>query len=350
MSTPPAPCHVFTPEWVADRKRRYGNRPEHARPTLYRAWTSEEDRPHREVIERWVELLPPDRRQRIIPKLRAPEQFQEAYNELAVGDSLRRMGHAPEYEVEVNGLTPDWLVRPRESDPGFILEVVSSMPADDRERHDEGWYALCRRLEALSGGAVLHIQPPFFDGGNGPVAAPPGPRQKQIARGVALWLKTDPAVGEGLDFDGLLIRFLGRKPNGGGVGCGMSCLPFFVDGAPLREAVKEKEGKYREVSQSTRLPFVVCVVPDFRSGRGIRELEEAVLGRPHARWTEEGPPHQEIYRDNDGLFAKYPTLSAVTLGGVRHHQVTHTVLQNPSAIYPLGNDAFPCDGPATAGA
>jgi hypothetical protein len=340
---------VFAPEWVAEQVRKYGNRPDHARPTLYAFWTSDEDRPRREIIERWVDLLPPASRQRLIPRLRTPEQFEQACNELAVGDSLRRIGHAVEYEVEIDGLTPDWVVHPRGAGPAFILEVLSSRPPEERERHDEGWDVLRRRLESLPSNAFLYIQPPFYAGGDKPVAPPSGTRQKQIARYVEQWLGSGPVPGEGYEIDGIVIRFVGRNPDRAGVACGLACLPYWVDGNPLRDAVKEKAEKYRKVSESARLPLVVCVIPDFRSGRGLDELQKAVLGELRCRWTQgpQGRPLEEHYRDNDGLFSKYPSLSAVTLGEVRGHEVTHAVLHNPSATYPLGKDAFPAAGSAS---
>lgn len=346
-----APSHVFTPEWIAQQTRRYGNSPAHARPTLYNLWTSQESAADRAVIEEWVEQVPPERRPRVISNLRSPDQFTQTYNELAVGDSLRRAEWVVEYEPEIEGLRPDWLARPRGRAPGFILEVLSSMPPAERRRHDEGWDVLRRRLEAIPSSALLYIQPPFYDGSDEPILPPAGPRQKEIARNVTQWLKTNPPDGEGYEIDGITIRFLGRNPRENSVDCGVGCLPFWVESDPLRDAIKEKAGKYRELSQSLGLPFVVCALPDFGSGRGLRELVDAVLGVERCRLVEnrEGRPCEEVYRANEGLFARYPTLSAVTLGDLQKHRVTHTVLHNPSATFPLGEDDIPSGGPTAGG-
>ena len=113
-------------------------------------------------------------------------------------------------------------------------------------------------------------------------------------------------------------------------------MPFWVDPDPLRESVKDKASKYRELVHSTELPLVVCVIADFMTARGLDEVQEAVLGKEQCRLEcSQGEFQQEYYRGNDGLFAKYPTLSAVTLGAWNGDTLAHTVLLNPSAAYPL---------------
>jgi hypothetical protein len=146
----------------------------------------------------------------------------------------------------------------------------------------------------------------------------------------------------GWKFDGIVIRFLGTQPGLQKVECGVSCLPFWVDGAPLKEAVREKIQKYRGIVQAQRLPFVVCVVPDFETAREFPDLETAVLGDLHCRPVpdQQGPPRHEYYRDTNGLFAEYTALSAATLVHVSSHEATHEVLHNPSASYPLEPTVF----------
>jgi hypothetical protein len=345
----PVPYHVFTPDWIAEQKRKYGQSPEHARPRLYYFWTSSETEGLRNLIEQWVDFLSPKNRQRVIPRLRATEQLRQTCNELAVGDSLRRMGHAVEYEVELQGLTPDWVVCVAGTGSKFILEVVSSKPPQERERCDDGWDILRRRLEGLSGNAHLCIQPPFNIGDDEPVAPPSEQRQKQIVRNVREWLESAPPDGAEVAIDGVVIGLVCRIPNLDHVTCGTGCMPFCVDAAPLKESVKDKAKKYREIVRALQLPFVVCVIPDFSTGRGLDDLQSAVLGEQRCRlWrSPQGVYRQEYYRDNDGLFAKYPTLSAVTLGEWKSRELTHVMLHNPLATYPLDERAFPS---ATSGA
>ena len=338
----PARCHVFTPDWIAEQKRKYDQLPDHARPKLYYFWTSEEAQGLRNLVEQSVDRLPPESRQRVIPRLRTTEQFTQTRNELAVGDSLRRMGHAVEYEVELQGLTPDWLVHVAGTGTRFILEVVSSQPPQERERCDDGWDTLRRRLEGLSGDAHLSMQPPFDIEEFKPVAPPPDRRQKQIVQEVEQWLKGAIPDEAELTIDGIVFAFVCRIPSLDHVTCGMSCTPFCVDSAPLKESLKEKASKYRELVQSAQLPFVVCAIPEFSTGRGLDDLQSAALGEERCRlWRgPQGECRPEYYRDKGGLFARYPALSAVTFGELKRDQLTHAVLHNPYANYPLDERAF----------
>jgi hypothetical protein len=341
--------YVFTPEWISEQKRKYAHCPKHARPRQYRFWTSDECAVYRDSIEQWVGHISPESRTKVIPRLRKPEQFKQTYNELAVGESLRHMGHIVEYEVELQGLTPDWLVRSSDACAGLIIEVVSSNPPQERERCNNGWDGFRHRLDELPGNVLLYVQPPFDDGDGNPVAPPSGPRQKQIVSYVREWLETSPPKGQGYAIDGIVIRFVGRDPDLDHVSCAIGCLPFWVDAAPLRESVKEKAGKYRGLVQELQLPFVVCVIPDFETARGLDELEVAVFGDECCRMSRgsHGDHRQEDYRQKDGVFSKYTTLSAVILGEWNNRDLVHTVVHNPIAAFPLELSVFPLGTAAT---
>jgi hypothetical protein len=126
-------------------------------------------------------------------------------------------------------------------------------------------------------------------------------------------------------------------------------MPYVVNSEPMRVSVKEKASKYRELLQSYQLPLVVCVIPDFSSGRGLEELESAVFGERFYRFFRrpDGGSRPIPCRNNNGLFAKYPTLSAVTLGVQVNGIIAHTVIRNENATYPLDDRAFP-SAPSTA--
>jgi hypothetical protein len=156
-----SPSLVFPPEWIAEQKSKYERHASHARPSLYRFWTADSDQGLRASIERLIEQLSEEQRQRVIPRLRDPKQFEEAINELRVGESLRLMGHSVEYEPNLGNLTPDWSVLTVGTSSRFIVEVVSSNPPRNRELCDQGWDRLRIRMQALSGDAILSLQPPF---------------------------------------------------------------------------------------------------------------------------------------------------------------------------------------------
>ena len=256
MDTPgTTACHVFTPEWVAEQVRKYGKPAEHERPRLYHLWVCDEAQELRDNIERWVDSLSPEARQRVIPRLRAPEQYLQTWNELAVGDSFRRMGHQAEYEKDVQGLTPDWFVATAVHGR-FIAEVVSSMPPIERQRCDAGWDALGRRVETLRGNVDLAITPPldhdrftYFD-------PPTARRQKEIVREVGLWLAASPPDGALMTIDEIEITLIRRSAGLEHVACGIGTSPFTVDGEPLKVAVKEKASRYKDVAVA--LQTAVC--------------------------------------------------------------------------------------------
>lgn len=89
---------VFAPDWVERQKRRYSQSPAHARPKLYGLWVEDRLQSFRDRIEGWVAPLSPEERADVIPRLRDPGNFQQTYNELAVGDSLRAAGLQLAYE------------------------------------------------------------------------------------------------------------------------------------------------------------------------------------------------------------------------------------------------------------
>jgi hypothetical protein len=340
-STPLAPCHVFTPDWIAQKVQRYGSLPSYVRPRHLEFWTSEDAQDWRHTIEQLVDDLPPETRRRVIPRVRAPEHFEQTWNELFVGDSIRRLGHRAEYEPEMEGLTPDWLVNASIAGR-FIIEVVSSKPPSDRKRCDAAWEQLRRRVLTLPGNAWLAISPPIDFESFAHFAAPPVSRQKQIVREIREWLKTNPLDEDSIIIDEIEIKLLGKKPDLHQVACSIGLAPFEVNGETLKIAVKEKASKYKRVVNALGMPFVVCVVMDFSSGRDFRDLEDAVLGNQGCRLRlgPGGTHRPEYYRESNGLFARYRTLSAVSMAQWNRDRISHKVLVNPNALYAFDQSAL----------
>jgi len=338
------PPRVFTPDWVERQKQRYANRPAYSRPQLYSLWVEERAQSFRDRIEAWVAPLTPEEQAEVIPRLRDGDQFPQAYNELAVADSLRSRRLQLAYEPELNGLTPDWLVCHAESNCRFILEILSSKPSEDRVSRDNDWDRFRLRLEALPGDALLYIQQPDPDDDAEMVSgAPTVARQKQIVREVGRWLQSGPVEGA-KPVDGMIINYLGSGEAGMGVKCSPGAVAFWVDGEPLKEAIKEKASKYRTLTQSMQVPLVVGVVPDFRTGRGLDEVREAALGTIQTVLVRSGGEEeyrQHCYREANGLFSRYPNLSAVVVSEFGRAGMTHKVLRNPRATCPLPEGLIP---------
>jgi hypothetical protein len=259
--------------------------------------------------------------------------------------SLRSRGLQLAYEPELNEQTPDWLVCHAQSNYRFILEILSSNPSDDRVSRDNDWDRFRLRLEALPGDALLYVQQPDPDDDAEIVSgAPTVARQKQIVREVGRWLQSGPVEGAKLLVDGMIINFLGSGEPGMGVKYSPGAVTFWVDGEPLKEAIKEKASKYRALTQSIQVPLVVGVVPDYRTGRGMDEVREAALGTSKTvlvRPAGEEEYRQHCYREANGLFSRYPNLSAVLLSEFGYVGMTHQVLRNPRATYPLPEVLIP---------
>jgi hypothetical protein len=344
MSTEPAPQTVFDPSWVERQRQRYGKAPAHARPRLYTLWTAPECQNVRDEIEELIVPLSPDQRRKVIPRLRSRDLFREIYNEMVVGKLLRNLGLCPDYEPELDNLTPDWLVCCTNTGQSFILEVVSSNQSEDREQSDNSWDEFGRRLEQLQLDAHVYFEPPFL--GEEFPRAPNGAEQKRIVRDLQVWLGAGRVTGDSTEIERIDFHYLAPSQSGTGLSWSRGSPPFWVDGQPLRVAVKDKVRKYRDLVTARRLPFVVCVVPAFETARGITELRSAVLGTPdcHRLGSVEGVCKTGCYCQGDGLFQEYPTLSAVILAERRvGTTLCHTVLRNPHAAHPLDESIVPVE-------
>ncbi len=334
----PAPRHVFTADWVAAKQARYGRNPAYARPVHYDLWTSDKFQAHRDAIEALVGSLPERSRPTVIPRLRTEKHFDQTRAELAVGAEMTRLGYELEYEAALfDGLTPDWCVRHAARRP-FVIEVVSSKLSEDREKCERAWEQFCHRLRTAPGKAILSIRPSRVD--LEPVWPPDSRQQKEIVRAVGRWLANGPPAGDELEFDGVIVRFVTGLPGLRHTNT-MRSTGLWVDGGPVRESLAEKASKYRPLLDAIGQPFVVVVVPDFFTGRGIDEVKDAVFGRDSWR-AAHGPAGRasEPQPAADSLFAQYSTLSAVALGTWEGYSISLTVLRNPGAANPLPDDAF----------
>jgi hypothetical protein len=341
-ASPPIPRHVFTPEWLAQVIARYDGSSEYQRPSLYHFWTSPDFQDRRDVLERAVDLLSPEKRAGVIERLRDPELFHEVRTELAVGESLRRTGCDVEYGPLLAGQTPDWYVRPRTGAGDLIVEVVSSQPPEDRSRADEGWWRLCLRLQELDGNVHLAVVIPLATNNPRP---PDESWHVEIVREVRRWLDSKPAKGAErfVPRAGVNVILIERRAGPGTVTCGLSLTPYWVDAKPLAMSVRKKAKRYKPVAAALGLPFILCVVPDIaRTGRRLEELEDVVLGERGCRPTRD-PQRRivpEYYRKAGGVFSRYPTLSAVTLGTWWGEFISHMVIHNPNATHPLTDSVF----------
>ena len=82
---------VSSSDWVNYLKQRYERLPSYQRPVLYSIAVDKEKENLRLEIEDWVRDLPQAAKDKVIPRLRSPNNLQQAYNELAVGHTLKQL-------------------------------------------------------------------------------------------------------------------------------------------------------------------------------------------------------------------------------------------------------------------
>ncbi len=341
MNDSPAPCHVYTPDWTARWVNRHKRLPEHALPPWYHFWTEPEYQESRGVIERWVDALSPEKRAKVIARLRSVDQFEQTRAEMAVGASLRRAGHGAAYEVPLWGdQTPDWHVRPTDGAVPFAVEVVSSMLSAQRRQLDRACDRLRQRVEQLRGTAFVSLQARF----GSERQSPPSDRElAEVAKGVKHFLKPDPPVGAATTVRQFGVEVVDHFPDSATVSCLVGLQAHQIDTEPLSELVREKARKYRELAEQLRLAFAVCIVPDRSMGLNLEDLRDAVFGSRGCRPVLKpgGGFGAVYYRKQDGLFMRYPTLSAAMLGTWTEGGLVCNVVLNPRASYPLTEQVFP---------
>jgi hypothetical protein len=329
--TSTVPCHDYTSEWIERQVRKHKNLPEYQQPRIYRYAVGQWDeaRACRELTERWVDELPPATRVKVIGHLRSEKHDIHTFNELRLGNSMRQRGYVTEYEPDLGGQTPDWLVR--RGAERFLIECLTSNPTAERARCEEGWQRFAQRLETIQGPWIINMRAPrpTYDqelGTDLEVFAPEDGRQKQVVNLVRSWLVTEPTPGDDFEVDGMEVVLLPGVSRAGHVRCALMPPPFLVDADPLTDAIHEKVKKYGDLATEHQLPLIVAVAISFGTGRDQSDLHRALIGRSE---------------DKIGLFKRYPILSAVTLA---HPQgldgVTHYLFPNPDATHPLVSSAF----------
>lgn len=221
-----APCHVYTSEWVARLTQKYKNKPTYQQSRLYRFVATDRGDPVvvRQVIERWVDELSPTIREKTIENLRSEENHVHTFNELRIGNSMREFGYTTSYEPALAGKTPDWFV---ERDTGnFFVECLTSNPAADQARCDEGWHRFAERIATMPGPWVISMRPPnptYNAVADEEVLAfaPEAGRQKEIMQAIRDWLKKDLQDDDEFDMDGIDFHQLPGISKVGHLHCGL---------------------------------------------------------------------------------------------------------------------------------
>jgi hypothetical protein len=325
------PSYVYTPEWVAELSNHHRNRGSALDITFYDFVLDPKRQSLRDKVESWVhDLIPAGQRDRVVSRLRKPELFDEARNELAVGDWFRTAGFKVEFEPNLSGLTPDWKIRLSDGSSCFISEVVSSRESEDRQRRNLAWDQLRAQIDKIPGHAVLGMVTPNVDPDSSnphryPCKVFDAKYRTKVSQKVKQLMSTAPANAHSFEIDGICFTILESSAAIDHLHCVLTLPGFTVDMKPLRRSIKDKISKYRPIVEAAKIPFVVCVVPEFDTGREIDDLNLLLTGSPKWRGRSSEP----------GLFEQYRALAAVAWSAWSGDQLDLSVVHNPFASFPL---------------
>jgi len=330
---------VFTDEWVAQLKERYGTRPAYQKPRNYFLAVEDYNQGIRLRIEEWVAALPAPVHHNLIQRLRSPKNFIHTYHELVVGDLLRRKGFDLEYEKEKDGLTPDWFVRAKGGIPAFVLEVFTSDLSLNRSSEQKQIRQLRSRLEEIPVGVALHVRSERLN------VSVDDRRCKDISDRVRRWLmENEPSEGAQLELDEFtfhVARVNKQYPNVQPIG---PSTAFAVNRESLRKNLHAKIKKYRKVVKDRALPLVIGVIADFGTGLTLDDLETELQGRIVDNIITDSTGMvvgREINKMDDGLFTMEPFLSAVVwVERVASEAWVMKAIHNTSAMNALPDGAL----------
>ena len=120
---------LFSYDFIAELSQRYDGQPEFQMLPLYRIATAPRCQPIRDMLERWLEAVCPATRSNLVDRLRNPEQFAGAKNELLMACYLTKCGFSVIHSPEIQDQTPDFLIG--DSARGkAVVEVFTREPSD----------------------------------------------------------------------------------------------------------------------------------------------------------------------------------------------------------------------------
>ena len=305
-------ARVFTKDWLEQLKHRY-EKPGISAPPVFRVATTSKFQPIRDEIENWFSSLPVASQEKLLINLRNPNSFIQTYNELSIAGFLLQFNYEIEYENEIEGLTPDWLVRTIDKTE-FIVEVFSRVVSNKEKLQQVQISELWERLRKIPVGVGIFLRYenlsniPKLDSGV----------IKKIATEVRLWLeKEKPEPNTVRTFYGVIFEIKNYNSKWFRPAlAGPSSGAFVVNNEPIREGIEEKVRKYKDLTTNLNLPLIVAIVPSFDTAIDVDDIEEVLFDKE--------------------LFIKRPVLSAV-IGLWRDSMCNYrtAVYHNPNALYPL---------------
>ena len=216
-------------------------------------------------------LIPEPGRSELVRRLST--QFTTTYHELCVAAILQSAGLCPEYEVDINGSTPDWLVTDLAP---MIVEVWTRQIPEEVRSRDRRWNILRERLASIPVAVWLHVlKTP------GEIGSPPDSLQvKQIEQGLKHWLLSTanpPLPGSVVEIGDFTFRLGGPAP-GARTLIHTPTAGAVVTTDTVLTNLYSKVRRYRYLANKLDLPLLVVVAGEKNSAMDIRMVQNALNG------------------------------------------------------------------------
>jgi len=241
---------VYPQRWVNKYLNMRSN--DEIKGPLYNLVTQPENEVFRNQLNEWVNLLPKSAQNKIIPNLQNDNTLIEAYNELRVGDILRRQKYTLEYEKKIDDLTPDWYALDNNNIP-FLVEVFSYRSSAVIQLFNKWLADLRDKLRQIPIRVGIHLE------------SFPNPleafkidfrptRNTILAQELEVWLNQKPKAGETKIFKDMIITILNWNQNYTGIILHGPGYGIWIDEGSLREKIEAKVNKYSGIVQKYGLP------------------------------------------------------------------------------------------------
>lgn len=210
--------------------------------------------------------------------------FYETINEIIIGSCLVNLGCSVEYEPEIGGKTPDWIIE-TPSKQKIIIDVFTSNTPTLMQSQFEVVSKLTENIRKLPSYAVLWGE--IID------AYTALRNIEQITQDISRWLETAPKLNECFSSNGisLFVRNYRNKP--------LTFLSIRInekkrnDFRDLPDKIIEKANRYEKISADAKIPFVVAIAFD-RMIVDEETIEQFICEFPTS-YSEE-----RFYFDNNG--------------------------------------------------
>lgn len=298
--------------------------------SLYHLVTHPDNQNNRSQIQTWVDQLPPGAQSKIIPNLQNVETLIETYNELIIGDILRRQGYTIEYEKKIDNLTPDWYVHGDSNNPPFLVEVFSYRISGHLKLFKKRVSDLRQRLMQIPIGVGLYIEstPNPLDALQ--INFSPA-RNKVLAKELLDWLNEKLSPNASKDFNDVRVEIVTWNSNFSGINLSGPAFVNWVGDGTLWDKIEAKVNKYSNIVKANNLPLIVAFISDFETSVGFEELENVTLGQPTIEIIN---GRQVETRKPDGLFIAKPELSGASYAYNEAGVWELKTVLNPAATFP----------------